>query len=67
MHSLRVATLWQVLMPFASEIGNVKISTKQADGYADITISFVRNSSAALGAITDQLCTMTWVTDATLS
>ena len=67
MHSLRVAALWQVLMPFAREIGNVKISTERADGYADITISFVRAPTAALGAIADRLGAMTWVTNATLT
>ena len=65
-HHMRVAAVWQVLMPFAREIGNVKISTEQADGYADITISFVRAPSAALGAIADRLGAMTWVTNATL-
>ena len=66
MHSLRVAALWQVLMPFAREIGSVKISTEQADGYADITISFVRAPSASLGAIADRLSAMTWVTNTML-
>jgi hypothetical protein len=54
-------------MPFAREIGNVKISTERTDGYADITISFVHAPSVALGAITDRLGAMTWVTNATLS
>ena len=65
MHSLRVAALWQVLMPFAREIGNVKISTERADGYTDITISFTRAPSAAPDAIADRLGAMTWVTKAT--
>jgi hypothetical protein len=66
MHALKVAALWQVLMPFAKEIGNVKISTERTDGYAEITISFIRASTDALGAIADRLGAMTWVTKATL-
>jgi hypothetical protein len=66
-HCMRVAALWQVLMPVAGDIRNVKISIGQADGYADIAVSFDHRPSASLGAIAERISDMTWVTNATLS
>lgn len=63
---MRVAAVWQVLMPIARHIESVGVATDQARGYEDITISFASLSSEALEAIVDRLETMPWVTDAVL-
>jgi len=63
-NDMRVAALWQVLMPIAGEIRSVKISTAQTRDFADFTISFGCMPFAALCAIVDRLGSMTWVTSA---
>jgi hypothetical protein len=44
----------------------VKISIGQADGHADIAVSFAHSPSASLGAIAQRIGDMAWVTSATL-
>jgi len=66
-HHIRVAALWQVLMPFAGEIRNVKITTGHARDNADLTVSFEYVPLAALHIIADRLRVMTWVTGASVT
>jgi hypothetical protein len=66
-HNMRVAALWQVLMPFAGEIRNVEISTGQARDHADFTVSFGYVPLTALRAIANRLGDMTWVMGASVT
>ncbi|MGF6837785.1 hypothetical protein QF001_001652 [Paraburkholderia youngii] len=66
-HNMRVAALWQVLMPIAGEIRHVKISTGQARDHADFTVSFGAIPLAALHTIAARLGEMTWVTGTTVT
>ncbi|MEM5330409.1 hypothetical protein VSR34_27935 [Paraburkholderia sp. JHI2823] len=64
---MRIAALWQVLLPIAGEIRSVKISTAQTRDFADFTISFGCIPLAVLWAIVDRLGSMTWVTSVKLT
>ncbi len=65
--NMRIAALWQVLLPIAGEIRSVKISTAQTRDFADFTISFGCIPLAVLWAIVDRLGSMTWVTSVKLT
>ncbi|WP_036021538.1 hypothetical protein [Paraburkholderia mimosarum] len=62
--NMRVAALWQVLLPIAAEIRSVKISTAQNQDFVDFAISIDCMPFAALCTIVDRLGSMTWVTSA---
>ena len=66
-HHMRVAAVWQVLMPFAGEIRNVKITTGRARHHADFTVSFGCVPLASLHTLADRLRVMTWVTGASVT
>lgn len=66
LHGIRIAAVWQVLMPVARDIENVRITTDAQHGCADITISFWHASREMVKTIADRLATMSWVTGAAL-
>ncbi|MBN3786074.1 hypothetical protein [Burkholderia sp. Ac-20353] len=66
LHSMRIAAVWQVLMPVAQDIENVTIATSQQHGCADITVSFSHAARERLQALADHIGKMSWVTDAAL-
>ncbi|TAM05327.1 MAG: hypothetical protein EPN70_08935 [Paraburkholderia sp.] len=63
---LRVAAVWQVLMPVARDIERVRIVANGKLGFEDMTISFAETFAGSLNTILGQLKKMTWVTTAKL-
>jgi hypothetical protein len=63
---MRVAAVWQVLMPVAHEVEDVRIVTSSERGFEDMTISFAETFSGSLHAVLRQFEKMTWVATAEL-
>jgi len=63
---VRVAAVWQVLMPVARDIERVRIVTNSERGFEDMTISFAETFSGSLNAVLRQFEKMTWVATAEL-
>lgn len=64
--SMRVAAVWQVLMPVARDIERVQIVTNSERGSEDITIWFAETFSGSLNTVLRQFEKMTWVATAEL-
>jgi hypothetical protein len=63
---MRVAAVWQVLMPVAREVEDVRIVTNSERGFEDMTISFAETFSGSLNAVLRQFEKMAWVARADL-
>lgn len=63
---MRVAAIWQVLMPVARDIECVRIVTNSERGFEDMTISFSETIPGSLNAVLRQFEKMTWVATAQL-
>ena len=63
---MRVAAVWQVLMPVARDIERVQIVANCERGFEDMTISFSGTSSGSLNTFLMQFEKMTWVVTAEL-
>jgi len=63
---MRVAAVWQVLMPIARDVERVRIVTSSERGFDDMTISFAKMFSGSLNTVLRQLKKMTWVATAEL-
>lgn len=61
---MRVAAVWQVLMPVARDVERVQIVTCSERGFDDMTISFAETFSGSLNTVLRQLEKMTWVATA---
>ena len=64
--SMRVAAVWQALMPVARDIERVQIVTNSERGFEDITIWFTETFSGSPNAVLRQFEKMTWVATAEL-
>jgi hypothetical protein len=64
---LRVAAVWQVLMPVAHAIEHVQITSNRKRDVEDMTIAFAERFSGSLQTVLGQFKTMTWVAAAELS
>ncbi|KXU85466.1 hypothetical protein CI15_20045 [Paraburkholderia monticola] len=64
---MRVAAVWQVLMPVAHAIEHVRITSNRKRDVEDMTIAFAERFSGSLQIILGQFKTMTWVAAAELS
>ncbi|MEZ0601967.1 hypothetical protein ACAX43_07410 [Paraburkholderia sp. IW21] len=63
---MRVAAVWQVLMPVALDVERVWIATNSDRGFEDMTISFAETFRGSLSAVLTQFEKMTWVANAEL-
>ncbi|MDR6203989.1 hypothetical protein [Paraburkholderia graminis] len=63
---MRVAAVWQVLMPVARDIERVRIATSSERGFEDMAISFAGTFSGPLNTVLRQFEEMTWVATAEL-
>lgn len=63
---LRVAAVWQVLMPVAREVEHVRFMTGSEPGFEAMTISFSPTFTESLTLLLGQLEKMTWVIAAEL-
>ena len=64
---MRVAAVWQVLMPLAQEVERVRIVANSEPGFEDMTISFAETCTGSLDTILSQFGKMAWVATAELS
>jgi hypothetical protein len=58
---MRVAAVWQVLMPVAHEVERVQIVTRRERGFEDMTISFAETFAGSLNDVLRQFEKMPWV------
>ena len=65
--AMRIAAVWQVLMPVAREVAHVRIVTSRERGFDDMTILFAETFSGSLNAVLRQFEKMAWVATAELS
>ncbi|WP_236720809.1 hypothetical protein [Paraburkholderia phytofirmans] len=63
---MRIAAVWQVLMPIACDVERVRIATSCERGFEDMTISFAETFSGSLSTVLRQFEKMTWVATAEL-
>jgi len=63
---MRVAAVWQVLMPVARDIERVRIVTSSEGGFEAMTISFAETFTGSMNTVLGKLRKMTWVATAEL-
>ncbi|RZF28521.1 hypothetical protein EVC45_16835 [Paraburkholderia sp. UYCP14C] len=63
---LRVAAVWQVLMPVADAVEDVRITSNRKGDVEDMTIAFADRLTGSLHTVLKQFETMSWVAAAEL-
>ncbi|KAA1003700.1 hypothetical protein FVF58_35110 [Paraburkholderia panacisoli] len=63
---MRIAAIWQVLLPFSRNIEKVKITTLPEDGFEQVTIALRPTPREALDLIVTRFNNMPWVTSTIL-
>ena len=63
---LRIAAVWQVLLPFSRNVQKVSIATLAQDGFDQVTIALRPTPREALDSIVTRFNDMPWVTSTTL-
>ncbi|MGF6478874.1 hypothetical protein [Paraburkholderia sp. JPY419] len=63
---MRVAAVWQVLMPVADAIEDVRITSNRKHDVEDMTIAFADRFSGSLHTVLKKFETMPWVAAAEL-
>lgn len=63
---MRIAAIWQVLLPFSPNVEKVHITTAPADGVEQATIALRQTPRESLDLIVTRLNKMPWVTSTTL-
>ncbi|MBC8746604.1 hypothetical protein OKW43_007172 [Paraburkholderia sp. WC7.3g] len=63
---MRVAAVWQVLMPVADAIEHVRFTSSRKRDVEDMTIAFADRFSGSLSTVLSQFETMSWVAAAEL-
>jgi hypothetical protein len=58
---MRVAAVWQVLMPVAHDVERVQIVTRSERGFEDMTISFIETFAGSLNDVLREFEKMPWV------
>ena len=58
---MRIAAIWQVLLPFSSNVENVDITTSQDSGFEEVAIALVRTRRDLLDSIVARFNNMSWV------
>jgi hypothetical protein len=63
---LRIAAVWQVLLPFSRNVQKVSIATLPHDGFDQVTIALRPTPREALDSIVTRFNDMPWVTSTVL-
>ena len=63
---LRIAAIWQVLLPFSRNVQKVSIVTLPQDGFEQVTIALHPTPREALDSIVTRFNDMPWVTSTIL-
>ncbi|SIO72650.1 hypothetical protein SAMN05444172_9124 [Burkholderia sp. GAS332] len=63
---MRIAAIWQVLLPFSHNVENVDITTFPDCGFEEVTIALVQTRPESLDSIVARFKNMSWVTSTKL-
>lgn len=63
---MRIAAIWQVLLPFSRNVEKVNITTLAEDGFEQVTIALCPTPRESLDLIVARFNNMSWVTSTTL-
>jgi (p)ppGpp synthase/HD superfamily hydrolase len=63
---MRIAAIWQVLLPFSSNVENVDITTSPDTGFEEVAIALVQTRRESLDSIVARFNSMSWVTSTKL-
>ena len=63
---VRIAAIWQVLLPFSRNVENVDIATLPDCGFEEVTIALVQTRRESLDSIVARFNGMCWVASAKL-
>ncbi|HEY4296871.1 MAG TPA: hypothetical protein VGM85_10405 [Paraburkholderia sp.] len=63
---LRIAAIWQVLLPFYRNVENVDIARSADGGFEEATIALVQTQRELLDSIVARFNGMSWVTSTKL-
>ena len=61
---LRVATLWQLIRPYASHVIRTRARTDRKAGFEELSLILAGTPDGTLPAMVDQLAAQSWVLDA---
>lgn len=65
-HGLRIAAIWQVLLPFYRNVENVDITTSPDGDFEEVAIALVQTRRESLDSIVARFDNMSWVTSTQL-
>ncbi|MFM0337104.1 hypothetical protein [Paraburkholderia fungorum] len=60
--SMRIAAIWQVLLPFSSNVEKVDVATFPGNGFEEITIALAQAPCEWVDSIVERIKNMPWVT-----
>jgi (p)ppGpp synthase/HD superfamily hydrolase len=60
--SMRIAAIWQVLLPFSCNVEKVDVATFPGHGFEEITIAFAQAQREWVDSIVERIKNMPWVT-----
>lgn len=66
LHGMRIAAIWQVLLPFSRNVETVNVTTLPGSGFEEVTIALAQAPSEWVDAAIARFRSMPWVTSATL-
>ncbi|WNC92505.1 hypothetical protein RI103_30050 [Paraburkholderia sp. FT54] len=66
LHGMRIAAIWQVLLPFSRNVEKVDVTTLPGSGFEEVTIALAQAQRELVDAMVARFRSMSWVTSATL-
>lgn len=66
LHGMRIAAIWQVLLPFSRNVEKVHVTTPPGGGFEEVTIALAQAQRELVDAMIARFSSMSWVTSATL-
>lgn len=66
LHGMRMAAIWQVLLPFSRNVEKVDVTTLPGSGGEEVTIALAQAQRELVDAMIARFRSMPWVTSATL-
>jgi hypothetical protein len=63
---IRMAAVWQVLLPFSRNVEKVEITTFPDGGFEEVSIALVQTGHESLDSIIARFNSMSWVTSTQL-
>ncbi|NPT34151.1 hypothetical protein [Paraburkholderia xenovorans] len=66
LHGMRIAAIWQILLPFSRNVEEVAVTTRPGSGFEEVTIALAQAQTEWVDAMIARFRSMSWVTSATL-